>query len=337
MRLNADCGTKRPAALHYACTATTSSCTGRSQPTTRHSPPSRAKPQRRSRKSHEMRPTARQEIEKLQEDQASILRRIDNLVRAVSALLTRIENLHAPPNPPRPGSPHRTRPIRNGRRLLHQLRTTRRLGRRLGIDKHLRHRRTTRLLPRAVQLRTLLHPLTNLGLPRPKPATILNKRNSFPHRPARVHAACRAIFFRKALDMVKVNGPLMSFDASGTIAKTATFSKWKGRNYVRSRVIPSNPQSAAQVSMRSMMKFLSQIWAGLTAANKATWDTAADASAISPFNAFVAGGMARWNSYKSPSKEDPAAEAGAGGAAPTTTPTAGVKEITLSIADGAPP
>ena len=136
--------------------------------------------------------------------------------------------------------------------------------------------------------------------------------------------------------MVKVNGPLMSFDASGTIAKTATFSKWKGRNYVRSRVIPSNPQSAAQVSMRSMMKFLSQIWAGLTAANKATWDTAADASAISPFNAFVAGGMARWNSYKSPSKEDPAAAAGAGGAAPTTTPTAGVKEITLSIADGAP-
>ena len=47
-----------------------------------------------------MRPTARQEIEKLQEDQASILRRIDNLVRAVSALLTRIENLEARQKPP---------------------------------------------------------------------------------------------------------------------------------------------------------------------------------------------------------------------------------------------
>lgn len=136
--------------------------------------------------------------------------------------------------------------------------------------------------------------------------------------------------------MVKVNGPMMSFDASGTLAKTATFSKWKGRNYVRSRVIPANPQSAAQVSMRSMMKFLSQIWAGLTAGNKATWDTLAAADAVSPFNSFIGANMARWNSFKGPTKETPAAEAGAGGAAPTTTPTAGVKEITLSIADGAP-
>lgn len=137
--------------------------------------------------------------------------------------------------------------------------------------------------------------------------------------------------------MVKVYGPMLSLDASGTIAKTATFSKWKGRNYVRNRVIPANPKSAAQVSMRSMMKFLSQIWDGLTAGNKATWDELADAGQVSPFNAFIGRNMALWNTYKGPTKEWPAAAAGAGGAAPTTTPTAGVKEISLSIADGAPP
>jgi|SRR6185295_3499450 len=46
--------------------------------------------------------------------------------------------------------------------------------------------------------------------------------------------------------MAKVTGPLMSLDASGTVGKTATFSKWNGRNYVRLRVIPMNPQTDAQ-------------------------------------------------------------------------------------------
>jgi len=31
--------------------------------------------------------------------------------------------------------------------------------------------------------------------------------------------------------MVKLNAPLMSLDASGTVANSITFAKWKGRNY----------------------------------------------------------------------------------------------------------
>lgn len=137
--------------------------------------------------------------------------------------------------------------------------------------------------------------------------------------------------------MVKVYGPMMSMDASGTIADAATFSKWKGRNYVRQRIIPANPQSAAQTAVRAWMRFLSQIWNGLTAGNKATWDTRAKEASISAFNAFCGYNLARWHHFKSPSKEDPAAETGAGGDAPTTTVTAGVKELSLSIADGATP
>lgn len=58
--------------------------------------------------------------------------------------------------------------------------------------------------------------------------------------------------------MAKVTGPLMSLDASGTVAETITFSKWKGRNYVRQRVIPSNPQTADQLEGRSILGTLAK-------------------------------------------------------------------------------
>lgn len=53
--------------------------------------------------------------------------------------------------------------------------------------------------------------------------------------------------------MAKVTGPLMSLDASGTVGHTAVFSKWKGRNYVRVRVIPHNLRSAAQQLTRGYL------------------------------------------------------------------------------------
>lgn len=51
--------------------------------------------------------------------------------------------------------------------------------------------------------------------------------------------------------MAKVNGPLLSLDASGTVGKVNTYSKWNGRNYVRLRVIPQNPQTDSQAVARS--------------------------------------------------------------------------------------
>lgn len=135
--------------------------------------------------------------------------------------------------------------------------------------------------------------------------------------------------------MVRLYGPLMSLDASGTIADAVTFSKWKGRNYARQRVIPANPNSVSQQSVRAMMKFVSQAWAALTTGNKATWQVRADQTTISTFNAYVATNLNRWRSFKLPSKADPADESGVAPAAPTTTVTAGVRELQLSIADGA--
>lgn len=58
--------------------------------------------------------------------------------------------------------------------------------------------------------------------------------------------------------MAKVTGPLMSLDASGTVGGTATFSKWKGRNYVRLRVTPQNPKTDNQATSRTYMGAIGQ-------------------------------------------------------------------------------
>lgn len=102
--------------------------------------------------------------------------------------------------------------------------------------------------------------------------------------------------------MAKLGGPLMSMTASGTVGGIITFATWKGRPYVRTRVIPSNPKSAAQLGVRAMMTFLSQQWAGLDPADKTTWEVAADARKVSPFNAFVSANQGFWRDGLAPGK-----------------------------------
>lgn len=58
--------------------------------------------------------------------------------------------------------------------------------------------------------------------------------------------------------MAKVTGPFMSIDASGTFADVLTASKWKGRSYMRQRVIPSNPSTSGQESVRSILGTLAK-------------------------------------------------------------------------------
>lgn len=135
--------------------------------------------------------------------------------------------------------------------------------------------------------------------------------------------------------MVKVYAPCLSLDASGTLADSITFTKWKGRNVARQRVIPSNPQSASQTGMRAMFGWLSKIWASLTTAEKATWEDRAKADNISEFNAMVGYCQDRWRRFLFPAAEDPADETGTAPSAATVTPTAGIRQVKLSIVDGA--
>jgi len=90
--------------------------------------------------------------------------------------------------------------------------------------------------------------------------------------------------------MAKVTGPLMSLDASGTVADTITFSKWKGANYVRLTVIPNNPQTASQVSQRDTLTAGVSTWrngVSCNATSKASWDACASGLGMSGFNRFT--------------------------------------------------
>jgi hypothetical protein len=87
--------------------------------------------------------------------------------------------------------------------------------------------------------------------------------------------------------MAKVTGPLLSLDASGTVAGAMTFAKWKGRNYIRQRVIPANPQSAAQTGVRSSFAGEVELWKANQVALTSAFDTLAKQSNISAFNAFT--------------------------------------------------
>ena len=114
----------------------------------------------------------------------------------------------------------------------------------------------------------------------------------------------------KGRTMVKVNGPMFSLDASGTLADAITFSKWKGRPYVRERVIPSNPKSGAQTGRRAMFRFLSQAWNDVGTSEKATWLPLAEQIIASNFNAYLKDNMERWHNFLAPTDEYPVPSTG---------------------------
>jgi hypothetical protein len=91
--------------------------------------------------------------------------------------------------------------------------------------------------------------------------------------------------------MAKVTGPLFSLSASGQIAKTLVFMKWKGINDVRKYVIPANPNTAAQQVQRAFITAAVTMWhvTDWIAADLTAWNLLATTlgRVMSGFNAFV--------------------------------------------------
>lgn len=87
--------------------------------------------------------------------------------------------------------------------------------------------------------------------------------------------------------MAKPTAPLLSFGASGTVAKTAVYSKWKGRPYVRRHVVPANPQSTAQMTTRNTFGNASLIWRLATTELAAAWNLAATGRVLTGRNLFI--------------------------------------------------
>ena len=75
--------------------------------------------------------------------------------------------------------------------------------------------------------------------------------------------------------MAKIKFGMMMTDARGKLGGQV-FSKNKGGAYVRTKVTPSNPQTAAQTTARSLFAAISGAWSSLTASQIAAWNTAVD-------------------------------------------------------------
>lgn len=91
--------------------------------------------------------------------------------------------------------------------------------------------------------------------------------------------------------MATLTGPLMSLGARGSIAKSVTFSKWKGINTARQTVAPTNPNSTAQQAQRGIMSNAVAFWRSflIGADGKESWnrDASNSGKAQSGFNAFT--------------------------------------------------
>lgn len=76
---------------------------------------------------------------------------------------------------------------------------------------------------------------------------------------------------------------------AGMSGKTAdaVCASWKGRSYVRKRVIPANPNTAAQQTVRESMGRLSPVWRSLESQIKAVQDDYAVNDALSGWNWFT--------------------------------------------------
>lgn len=87
--------------------------------------------------------------------------------------------------------------------------------------------------------------------------------------------------------MPTVTAPLLSFNASGQIAKTQVYSSWKGIPYVRRYLIPANPSSTGQVSTRNVFSWLNFVWRIAPSDLVAPWAAAVKARQMLDRNLFI--------------------------------------------------
>jgi hypothetical protein len=87
--------------------------------------------------------------------------------------------------------------------------------------------------------------------------------------------------------MSKVTAPLLSFGASGQIAKTQVFGTWRGISYVRRHVVPANPRTADQTQTRTVFNYLNQVWKLMAAGAQAPWTAYATGKPLINRNAWI--------------------------------------------------
>jgi len=91
--------------------------------------------------------------------------------------------------------------------------------------------------------------------------------------------------------MSRVTMSALLADARNKIGDVV-FSKWKGVNYVRTRVVPANPKTANQVAQRNALTLCVASWKNLVSAVRSEWDRYAKGKNLSGFNAFCSANIA---------------------------------------------
>lgn len=130
--------------------------------------------------------------------------------------------------------------------------------------------------------------------------------------------------------MSKTVAPLLSFGASGQIAKTQVYASWKGRAYARRYVIPANPRSTAQTETRNTFKFLNAVWRYMPASAIGAWDLLAKNNRVVNRNSWIAQNLSILLSASN--LDDLTMSPAAGGGLPSggSTFTAGATKITVA-------
>lgn len=87
--------------------------------------------------------------------------------------------------------------------------------------------------------------------------------------------------------MAKTTAPLLSIGATGSFAKTAVFSKWRGIRYARQHVIPANPNTSGQQATRNVFRTTSEMWKLMGSIAISPWDAFATGRQFLGRNAFM--------------------------------------------------
>ncbi len=107
--------------------------------------------------------------------------------------------------------------------------------------------------------------------------------------------------------MVTLKGPSISLSCRGALADAITFNKTKRGTSAKKQSSPAQPRTGPQISVRAMMRFLSQWWTTCTTPEKESWTMLAEVDDIAPYHAFIRTNMFRWNNFWTPTKAYPAA------------------------------
>jgi hypothetical protein len=131
--------------------------------------------------------------------------------------------------------------------------------------------------------------------------------------------------------MARTTAPLLSWSASGQVAQTQVYSRWKGRGYVRRYVIPANPNTTDQQETRNTFKWLNNFAKYLPAGATDAWSLYATNAQITERNAIIKQNLSNLRSQANLDNLIMSPSAGSGLVATGIALTPGVTQISAAL------